>query len=91
MSDRFKYVHPVIEDYKSEFIKTLATDVKCEYIIPSDLVELANILEVEHTELKAEKLRLNQLLKLVWDVNKPDLDERVRVAIRDYYDSRQGE
>ena len=36
--------------------------------------------------LGAENLRLSQLLKLVWDFNKSDLDQCVRHAIRDYYD-----
>jgi hypothetical protein len=38
--------------------------------------------------LADENTALNQLLRFVWDVNKPDLDEDVRKAIRNYYDEK---
>ena len=38
-------------------------------------------------QLETENLRQWQLLKMVWDFNKPDLDENVQARIRRYYDN----
>jgi hypothetical protein len=62
----------------------MSEESKYKYALQETLVDMVD-------KLEAENLRLNQLLRFVWDVNKPHLDEDVRKAIRNYYDEKMGE
>jgi len=90
-SESCRILDPVEEkaSYLTGMILQLRID-KNEY--SKCIIDLSNTIGemgIKNTDLEDENLRLSQLLKLVWDVNKPDLDEFVRGAIKEYYANKQ--
>ena len=74
----------LLNEYKYEVLKGISVSGS-----RAAIAQVEHIMN-EYEKLADESVELKKLLKLVWDVNKPGLDQHVQDRIRKYYDE-QGE